>query len=39
MAISIPCRCLHSPYCVAQVSDMEQSLTLANAMISQIQEL
>lgn len=39
MAISIPCRCLHSPYCVAQVSDMEQSLTLANAMISQIQVL
>ena len=39
MAISIPCRCLHSPYCVAQVSDMEQSLALANAMITKIQEL
>ncbi len=39
MAISIPCRCLHSPYCVAQVSDMEQSLQLADAMISKIQEL
>ncbi len=39
MAISIPCRCLHSPYCVAQVSDMEQSLLLAGAMLSKIQEL
>ena len=39
MAVSIPCRCLHSPYCVAQVSDMEQSMMLANAMISKIQEL
>ena len=39
MAISIPCRCLHSPYCVAQVSDMEQSLALASAMITKIQEL
>ena len=36
MAISIPCRCLHSPYCVAQVSDMEQSLALAQAMIGKI---
>lgn len=39
MAISIPCRCLHSPYCVAQISDMEQSLTLAQAMLAKIQEL
>ncbi|MBR2088434.1 MAG: M42 family peptidase [Oscillospiraceae bacterium] len=39
MAISIPCRCLHSPYCVAQVSDMEQSLALAQAMLAKIQEL
>ena len=39
MAISIPCRCLHSPYCVAQVSDMEQSLALAKAMIGNIQGL
>ena len=39
MAISIPCRCLHSPYCVAQVSDMEQSLALAGAMLTKIQEL
>lgn len=39
MAISIPCRCLHSPYCVAQESDMEQSLLLAQAMLGQIQTL
>ncbi len=36
MAISIPCRCLHSPYCVAQSSDMEQSALLAQAMIAKI---
>ena len=39
MAISIPCRCLHSPYCVAQASDMEQSYLLAQAMLAKIQEL
>ena len=39
MAISIPCRCLHSPYCVAQISDMEQSLALAQAMLVKIQGL
>lgn len=39
MAISIPCRCLHSPYCVAQVSDMEQSMHLAEAMLAKIQAL
>ncbi len=39
MAISIPCRCLHTPYCIAQESDMEQSLQLAQAMLAAIQNL
>ena len=38
LAISIPCRYLHTPYTVAQVSDMEQSLQLAEAMLSRLHE-
>ena len=38
LAISIPCRYLHTPYTVAQVSDMEQSLQLAKAMLSRLHE-
>ncbi|MBQ8080012.1 MAG: M42 family metallopeptidase [Oscillospiraceae bacterium] len=33
MAISIPCRYLHAPYTVAQISDMEQSAALAAQML------
>jgi len=39
MAISIPCRYLHSPFTVAQISDMEQSYLLAEKMLSKIHEL
>lgn len=38
IAISIPCRYLHAPYTVAQVSDMEQSLLLAEAMLRRLHE-
>jgi endoglucanase len=33
LAISVPCRCLHSPSCVAQESDMEQCLALTSRML------
>ncbi len=33
LAISVPCRYLHSPSCTAQCSDMEQSFLLAQAML------
>ena len=39
LAISIPCRYLHTPYTVAQVSDMEQSLALAQAMLVHLHEI
>lgn len=39
LAISIPCRCLHSPYCVAQISDMEQSYLLAEKMLEKMHKL
>lgn len=38
LAISAPCRYLHTPYTVAQVSDMEQSLRLAQAMLRRLHE-
>lgn len=39
LAISIPCRYLHTPFCVAQESDMMQSKQLAEKMLERIQEL
>lgn len=39
LAISVPCRCLHSPSCVAQESDMEQILLLTETMMERIFEL
>ncbi|MBE6850175.1 MAG: M42 family metallopeptidase [Ruminococcus sp.] len=39
LAISVPCRCLHSPSCVAQMSDMEQCMQLAKKMMEKIAEL
>lgn len=39
LAISVPCRYLHSPSCTAQISDMEQSLLLAKTMLEKIQSL
>ncbi len=36
IAISIPCRYLHSPSCVAKLSDMEASAELAKIMIERI---
>ncbi|MDE5737556.1 MAG: M42 family peptidase [Oscillospiraceae bacterium] len=39
LAISIPCRNLHSPYCVAQISDMEQSYVLAEKMLERMHQL
>ncbi len=39
LAISVPCRCLHSPSCVAQISDMEQILRLTETMMERIFEL
>ncbi|MBR3629533.1 MAG: M42 family peptidase [Oscillospiraceae bacterium] len=38
LAISIPCRYLHTPFTVAQVSDMEQSLMLAQAMLVRLHD-
>ncbi len=38
LAISVPCRCLHSPACTAQVSDMEQCLALTEKMLERISE-
>lgn len=39
LAISVPCRCLHSPSCVAQMSDMEQCMQLTKNMMEKIAEL
>ncbi len=39
LAISVPCRCLHSPSCVAQVSDMEQCMLLTEKLMEKIAEL
>ncbi|MBR0485752.1 MAG: M42 family peptidase [Oscillospiraceae bacterium] len=39
LALSIPCRYLHSPYCTAQISDMTHTYQLAEKMLERIQEL
>ncbi len=39
LAISVPCRCLHSPSCTAQESDMEQCLALTEIMLERIATL
>ena len=39
MAVSIPCRYLHSPSCVIQESDMQSCLDLVKAMAERIQAL
>lgn len=39
MAVSIPCRYLHSPSCVIQKADMESCLSLVRAMAERIQAL
>lgn len=36
MAISVPCRYLHSPSCVVKMSDTEESYKLAEKMITEI---
>lgn len=38
LAISVPCRYLHSPYCTAQISDMLQSCQLAEKMLERMHE-
>ncbi len=39
LAVSIPCRYLHSPSCVIQQADMESCLALVRALIERIQAL
>ena len=39
LALSIPCRYLHSPYCTAQISDMLQTYQLAEKMLERMHEL
>ncbi|MBR1528054.1 MAG: M42 family peptidase [Oscillospiraceae bacterium] len=39
LALSIPCRYLHSPYCTAQISDMTQTYQLAEKMLERMHEL
>ena len=39
LAISIPCRYLHSPASAARLSDMENSLKLTELMIKKVCEL
>lgn len=39
LAISVPCRCLHSPSCTAQLSDMEQCLNLTAKLLEKMEEL
>ncbi|MBE6849393.1 MAG: M42 family metallopeptidase [Ruminococcus sp.] len=36
LAISVPCRCLHSPSCTTQVSDMEQCMALTERLMEKI---
>ncbi len=38
LAVSVPCRCLHSPSCTAQISDMEQCLLLTQRLMEKIAE-
>ncbi|MBQ8926727.1 MAG: M42 family peptidase [Oscillospiraceae bacterium] len=37
LAVSLPCRYLHSPYTVADVQDMEHTLTLVRSLIKNVQ--
>ena len=39
MAISVPCRYLHSPNCVIKETDLYDTAKLANAMIGRLGEL
>jgi endoglucanase len=39
LAISIPCRYLHSPYCTAQISDMTYTCQLTEKMLERMHEL
>ncbi len=39
LALSIPCRYLHSPYCTAQISDMISTCQLAENMLERMHEL
>jgi len=39
LAVSIPCRYLHSPYCTAQISDMTNTYQLAEKMLERMHEL
>ena len=39
MAVSIPCRYLHSPSCVIQQQDMESCYQMVRLMAEKIQEL
>ncbi len=39
LALSIPCRYLHSPYCTAQISDMTNTYQLAEKMLERMHEL
>ncbi len=38
LAISVPCRCLHSPSCTAQISDMQQCRMLTEKLMEKIAE-
>lgn len=38
LAISVPCRCLHSPSCTAQISDMEQCRMLTEKLMEKMTE-
>ncbi len=39
MAVSVPCRYLHSPYCVIKESDLEEALKLSEALIDKLGKL
>jgi len=39
VAVSIPCRYLHSPSCVIKISDMEQTLLLVEKMMEKMSEI
>ncbi len=38
LAISVPCRCLHSPSCTAQISDMQQCRMLTEKLMEKMAE-
>ena len=39
MAVSLPCRCLHSPSCVIKESDLEDTMKLARALMNKLGEV